>query len=95
MSEVARLVMVYGTIDAAAPAVSRAQLPVEEFPYDPAHHTGFRAWTAMSLDGKRLVVLAFESLVDKAIDRWKQLRTQIKEDPNKFGLLLKGRHVSH
>lgn len=94
MTETTRLVMVYGNLNAAEPSITHAQLPAEEFPVAP-HLTGIKAWTAMSLDGQRLVVLALEDLRDKAIERWKSLRVEVRQDSTRFGLLLKGRHVSH
>jgi hypothetical protein len=94
MSGLVRLAMIHGSILAEDPMVSEVDVPIEEFPVT-AHHTGMRVWTAISFDDKRLVVLAIPELTAKAIDRWKTLRIDVRVDSSRFGLLLKGRHVSH
>lgn len=92
MTGTIRVLIIHGSIHATDPMVGEAVVGIEEFP--PAtNYTGFRVWTALSFEDKRLVVLAFPHEADRAIERWKSLRTDVRVDPTKFGLLLKGRHV--
>lgn len=90
MNEQVRVVMIHGSIDSPEPMVSEAVVSVEEFPIS-AHHTGVRVWTAISFDDKRLAVMAHPDLRQKAIERWKSLRVEVKLDATRFGLLLQGR----
>jgi hypothetical protein len=94
MNDTVRLVMIYGNVKASQPSIVRAALPAEEFPTG-SRYTGMKAWTALSFDGQRLVILALEGLRDKAIERWKTMQADIQADPHRFGLLLKARHVTH